>query len=834
MNDDELFAEPARRAGRLRGVKLEQRAFEATFDGARLRVEAVAAGIGRLRLAESAFAPQRSWDALQPLAPEPSAASAERAGGARLDVGGMRLELADDGRLEVIGPDGDAWLAQTEAAAWGRPRLGALGIRLREGDELPAGRDGVLARLSLRLDPQDRLWGFGQRTGGLDKRGRRLTNWAADPFGIGHHRGSDNLYQALPVFLAVKPGRAFGAFLHVSHLSRFDAGYSDPDLLSVEALGGEIDLFLFAGPTPAEVLEQLTRLTGRPMLPPAWALGFHQSRWGYDRPERLLEVVDGFRERHLPLDAVHLDIDYMRGYRSFTWDPQRFPDPAGFCDAVHRRGARVVTIIDPGVKDDPGAGYRVADEALERGLMLRNGDASPFRGYVWPDRALLPDFARAEVRAWWGDLHRDSLLEAGVDGVWNDMNEPTVFDAPFASGHARDRPIPLGLEHGDAEERATHLEVRNLYGALEGRATFEALERHRPESRPWVLTRSAGVGSQRTCATWMGDNNSWWEHLALSVPQLLGMGLSGSPHAGVDIGGFFENGQPELFARWMELGAFYPFMRNHTALGTRPQEPWAFGAEVEAVARQALELRYRLLPYLVTLAHEASERGAPLMRPLGYEYPNVDAVLDQDDVFLLGPWLLVAPALRPRQRWRSVVLPPGRWRDFWTGREVAGDAAGDARAALLPTLPGRPPLLLREGALLPLGEVRQSTASPPTELRLVVTAAARSRYRLVEDDGTSPAAAPRHGAARPGDAGVAITTLALDAEPGRLVLELGARSGGFDPPPRTLTVELRLDRPPERVRLDGRDVQATWDRERSAAELGWADDGAGHRLELTL
>lgn len=819
MEDVDLFAEPARAPGRLLEVTVETGAYVAAFERARLRVEAVSQGVARVRWAEQGFAPLRSWDVLQGSLPVASAEVRREEAGATLDLDGMRIELYGDGGLSVRGADGATWLRQARAPVWARARLDALGLPHREGDQLPAGPDGVLVRHALELDPDDRLWGFGQRTGGLDRRGRILTNWTSDTFGIRHHRGTDNLYQAQPLFLAVKPGRAFGAFLHVSHFSRFDAGYGRPDLLGIDALGGEIDLFVFAGPTPAAVVEQLTRVTGRPALPPHWALGFHQSRWGYASSAEIVALVDAFRERELPLDAVHLDIDYMRGYRTFTWDPERFPDPASLVREVHRRGARVVAIVDPGLKDEPGAGYAPADELSTRGYALRNADGSPFRGYVWPDRALFPDFSRGEVRAWWGEQHRASLVEPGVDGIWNDMNEPTVFDRPFSTGAARNRPFPLGLRHGDDGESASHLEVRNLYATLEGRATFEGLRRLAPERRPWVLTRSAFPGSQRTCATWMGDNCSWWEHLALSVPQLLSMGLSGSPHAGVDIGGFFENAGPELFSRWIELGAFYPFMRDHTAAGTRPQEPWAFGEEVEAVARAALELRYRLLPYLVTLAHEAAASGAPLMRPLGYEFPDEEAVLDVDDAFMLGPWLLVAPALRPRCRWRSAMLPPGRWLDFWTGAPVAPGAEDRARPALLEAVPGRPPALLREGALLPLGNVRQSSAEPLAELRLVAAPAARSAFAVVEDDGLS--AAWEAG-------GVARTPVSMRASADELVITLGARQGAYRPVSRTVALELRLAGPPASVLLDGARTDASWDAERSAAVVSWSDDGSEH------
>ena len=821
MDDAEIFETAPRTPGPLREVALEPERFLATFDHARLLVEAVSPGIARLRLAEGALAPSRSWDVLEvglPVAEPTVKASGD---GAILELDGMRVALdGASGAFTVGGVDGAEWLEQATPARWGRARLDRLALPHLEGDALPPGRDGVLARVALRLDPADRLWGFGQRTGGLDRRGRSLTHWTSDSFGIGHHRGSDNLYQAHPVFMAVQPGRAFGAFLHVSHFSRFDAGYADPDLLRIDALGGEVDLFLFAGPTPADVVEQLTRLTGRPLLPPHWALGFHQSRWGYASADEVVELVDAFRRRRLPLDAVHLDIDYMRGYRSFTWDPAGFPDPKAFTDAVHERGARVVTIIDPGIKDEPGAGYPVADELLTLGYTLRNDDGSPLRGYVWPERALFPDFARPEVRAWWGEQHRTSLVEAGVDGVWNDMNEPTAFDRPFATGAARNRPFPLGVAHGGAEESASHLEVRNLYATLEDRATYEALTEHAREVRPWVLTRSAYPGSQRYAATWMGDNNSWWEHLAMSVPQLLSMGLSGSPHGGVDIGGFFENGQPELFARWMELGAFYPFMRDHTAQGTRAQEPWAFGDEVEAVARAALELRYRLLPYLVTLAHEAAATGAPLLRPMGYEFPAEEEVLDVDDAFLLGRWLLVAPVTTPRQRWRQVVLPPGRWLDVWTGRPLADGEADRVRPVTVPAPLGRPPLLLRQGALVPLGNVRPSTAAPLSELRILAAPpAGASAFTVIEDDGETSAWK---------DGVVARTPLASAMHDGGLTLRIGARQGAFVPAPRRLAVELRLERRPSGVLLDGAEVEAPWDAARNAVVLAWADDGKEH------
>ncbi|HVA89092.1 MAG TPA: TIM-barrel domain-containing protein, partial [Chloroflexota bacterium] len=467
--------------------------------------------------------------------------------------------------------------------------------------------DSNVLRIAKAMAADEVYLGFGQRIGLPDRRGRIVTNWTSDPT-HGHHRGMDNLYQAHPVFLAQRPGLAWGLFLHSTWLSRFDVGATHQDTLEILTHGYELDYYLLYGPSPAEVVERLTGLVGRPALPPLWSLGYHQSRWGYDSAKKALALANGFRDRALPLDAIHLDIDYMRGYRDFTWDPARFPDPPALIAALRAQQVRVVTIIDPGVKYDLDAGYAPADQGLAQDVFVRTADGTPLTGYCWPDAALFPDFTRAATRAWWGACHRD-LVEAGVAGIWNDMNEPSIFERPFSEGGGEQVPMPPDTPLGEAGERTTPAEAHNIYGLLMCRATYEGLRALRPDQRPWVLTRSGYTGLQRYAVAWMGDNHSWWEHLEASVTQLAGMGLSGIPHVGVDIGGYFENASGELYARWIALGAFYPFMRTHSMIGVADQEPWAFGPRVEAVARQFINLRYRLLPYLYTLAHLASRTG---------------------------------------------------------------------------------------------------------------------------------------------------------------------------------------------------------------------------------
>jgi alpha-glucosidase len=282
-------------------------------------------------------------------------------------------------------------------------------------------------------------------------------------------------------------------------------------------------------------------------LPPRWALGYHQSRYSYYPADVVRRVAREFRERRLPADAIYLDIDYMDGYRVFTWHPERFADPRALTRDLAEQGFKLVTIIDPGVKYEPEGGYRAYDEGHERGYFIRDKQTGgEWMGFVWPGRCVFPDFVRAEVRRWWGDLHR-GLVEDGVRGIWNDMNEPAVH--AHANIHEdREFIVPDDdTPQGDCTEPTTHAETHNLYGHLEDRATYDGLRRLRPDERPFVLTRAGFAGVQRWSAVWTGDNSGVWEHLEMSLPQLMNLGLSGVPFVGVDIGGFWGNSTRDLF-----------------------------------------------------------------------------------------------------------------------------------------------------------------------------------------------------------------------------------------------------------------------------------------------
>ncbi len=812
---------PKETPGSLQGREHDARGLTLFFEQGCLRVSLLADNLARVRFAPGGqFSPRRSWDVAAPdnsFQPVPFDLSEEE-GGFVLTTEALRITVSSRGELAFRDRGGETFAADVASVTWEEAELEQATLRRREGDTLPEGAARVELRLRKRAPEGEHYYGFGERTGLLDKRGRVMTNWTIDPE-FGHGRSHDNLYQAHPFFMALRPGLAWGCFLHSTWYSQFDAGATKWEEVEFVTHGGELDYYIIYGPTPAGVVEGLTRLTGRPFLPPLWALGYHQSRWGYMNEEEMREMAREFRERDIPLDVLHFDIDYMRGYRDFTWHPERFPDPKGLLDDLREQEVRVVTIIDPGVKYDLSEEYGVARGGLMQDAFIYNADGTPYSGYCWPDAALFPDFAREETRQWWGEQHAGHI-EAGVAGIWNDMNEPAIFDKPFSEGTSAQNPMPLVTPQGAGDEATTHAEVHNLYGLLMCRATYEGLRRLRPNERPWILTRSAYTGIQRYAACWMGDNNSWWEHLEMSMPQLANMGLSGVPYVGADIGGFFDNPSAELYARWIELGTFYPFMRTHTCSGTNRQEPWSFGPEVEAIARDAIRLRYRLLPYLYTLAHEAHRTGAPIFRPMLYEFPDDRATYHRHDQIMVGPHLLVAPIYHPGNEYRMVYLPAGTWYDFRSGKGVEGPAQLAVHAPL-----GRIPLFVRGGGVLPLGNVRRSTIEPLTELTLAIYPDGESSWSWIEDDGESMAYEQGQ---------IAETRVRVTQEGERISIHVEARRGPFEPHPRTLAFQIQVPARPERVLVDGEAHEGwAWDEARGAVTLSWADDGQTHEIVLS-
>jgi alpha-glucosidase len=585
--------------------------------------------------------------------------------------------------------------------------------------------------------------------------------------------------------------------------SAIDVGAIVPGTLEYRADGGELRLYVMTG-TPQSVLERYTELTGRIQLPPLWVLGFHQSRWSYYPEARVMEIAREMRQRRLPCDVIHLDIHYMDGYRCFTWDKRHFPDPKRMLAALHEQGFKAISIIDPGIKIDPG--YWVYKEADAANAFIRYPSGVRFTGPVWPGSCHFPDFADPQVRQWWGGLYR-GLLDDGIDGFWNDMNEPALI-----AGRAG-QTVPVGVRHRkEGEMVATHAEIHNVYGLLMVRASTEGIGRLRPDRRPFVLSRSGWAGLQRYGAHWTGDNRSDWDHLRLSIQMVLSLGLSGIPIVGADVGGFTGGPTPELFARWIQVGAFTPFFRVHSMQGSPYQEPWAFGEEVEAIARQYIELRYRLLPYLYTAVWQAASTGCPVARPLAFVYPEDRNTTSLDDEYLWGDSFLVAPVIKPGAMGRPVYLPAGQWLDFWSGRPYEGGQIIEVEAPL-----EKLPLFVKAGSIVPLWPVQQYVGEQAIEnLTLQVYWADGEHISLYyEDDGLSP------DCARPENHRLSRLILRADDEGGQIVREVV--QGHYASSIRHITLD-----------IIGLQHEPLWVKAQAGELLGQAWDAQDNRLLLTL
>ncbi|WP_249470031.1 TIM-barrel domain-containing protein [Luteimonas galliterrae] len=603
------------------------------------------------------------------------------------------------------------------------------------------------------------LYGTGEVTGPLRRNDRSIELWNTDNFGYADKQAAGRrLYQSHPWVLGVrKDGSAFGLLFDSTWRAELRTGRK----IKLSSDGPPMPVIVVDRDSPQAVMRGLAELTGTMPLPPRWALGYQQSRWSYYPDSEALRIADEFRKRKIPADVLWMDIDYMDGFRVFTFSPEHFPDPKRFNADLRARGFHSVWMIDPGVKSEPG--YGVYDSGQARDVWVKDAKGKDYEGEVWPGMTKYPDFTRPDTRRWWADLYRDFMAQ-GVDGVWNDMNEPAVFNVP---GHT----MPADNQHRGGGDMAAgpHLQYHNVYGMLMVQATREGIEAANPERRPFVLTRANFLGGHRYAATWTGDNVSTWEHLKLSIPMSINLGLSGQPFSGPDIGGFGGEATPDLWGHWIALGAFYPFSRAHAMKDTGRKEPWAFGPEVEKAARIAIERRYRLLPYLYTLFRDSSIDGLPVMRPMFFADPRDADLRREEQAFLLGEDLLVVP------KWaRAPKLPKGVWRKISL---VEGDGKDAYQAELK----------LRGGAILPLGKVVQNTGEEslgPLTLLISLDEKGEARGRLYEDAGDG------YGY-RQGD--YLLTTYRAESRDGLVRVDIEGAEGKRARPSREIVVQVTTD-----------------------------------------
>lgn len=643
--------------------------------------------------------------------------------------------------------------------------------------------------VSKRLGEDEHVYGFGEKNGRLDKRGWNLGGynyamWNTDTYT--HDSSTDPLYVSVPFFMVLREGRAHGIFLDNTWRSFFDVGHDYPGRLTFGANGGDLDYYFINGPDPKSVIERYTALTGHMPLPPLWALGYNQCRYSYYPESRVRLVANEFREEKIPADVMWLDIDYQDNYKPFTWNNSRFPDPQKMIADLRAQHFRVVCILDPHPKAEKG--YAPYDQGIAGNYFVKNPDGSVFEGPVWPShaadnpgRSVFPDFTNPAARRWWGTLYR-GLMDDGIAGIWNDMDEPSVFDTPSGT-------MPLNLVFDNDGKPATGAEMHNVYGQQMSRATFEGLSQIQPGERAFVLTRASYAGGQRYAAIWTGDSASDWTALRQSLSMLLGLGMSGFPFCGSDIGGFVGAPSGELYTRWLQFGVFCPFMRSHSDSSSPSKEPWTFGYHNEAVNRRAIELRYELLPYIYNVMEQSTETGLPALRPLVLEFPEDEHLASIDDEFFFGDNLLVAPVLREGLTERDVYLPKGAWYDYWTGKSFGG-----GETVQVPVTLDSIPMFIRAGGFIFRQPVVQSTDEMPgNDLAVLVAPATKSESYLYEDDGHTLAyrdgqSMKRHFSQR--------------TKGRQTTIEISAPVGSYRPAKRNFVLQLWTEGKPRNVKLE--------------------------------
>jgi alpha-glucosidase len=700
-----LFAQGWQHIGSVQRVEKLPDGVELTAGKTKVRVTVFRGGIFRVRVAPAGTFPKDfSWAVVE--TPEPPATK------------------VDDAKEEVRVTSGNIVARIQKSPLLIDFQRDTGDVLVADDSDFPMAWENGRVQVWKKMPEDEGYYGLGDKAGPMNRRDRAFTMWNTDAYAW--RESTDPLYKTIPFFIGLRKGLAYGIFFDNTWRSSFDFGKEGHDFYSFGAEGGEINYYFFAGPTPAKIVQDFTALVGHTKLPPLWALGFQQSRYSYEPEERVYEVAKTFRDKKIPADAIYLDIDYQDKNKPFTINRKEFPTFEKMITDLSAQGFHTVLITDLHIKKDADHGYAPYDTGARDDVFVKRADGTTFAGAVWPGESVFPDFTMARAREWWGGLYKN-FVDMGAAGFWNDMNEPSVFLTPTKT-------MPLDVRHRlDDGTTLPHLAIHNVYGMENVRATQEGLLKLRPNERPFVLTRAAYAGAQRYAATWTGDNVAVWNHLGMSTPMLLSMGISGYGMVGDDIGGFAGSPTPTLLTRWIEAGAFNPIYRDHTAKGTADQEPWVHGPKHEAIRKHFIEERYRLLPYIYTSVEEMTRTGIPLMRPLLLAYPQSPEFFNDDGEFLFGPDLFVSPVTTELQDEKVIQLPPGSWYDYWSGEKSSDRELKKLKPAL-----DQVPVYVRAGAIVPRQPLVQNTGETPKgPLELRVYPGPDCKGSLYEDDGHS-------------------------------------------------------------------------------------------------
>lgn len=617
----------------------------------------------------------------------------------------IKVQIADDFAVDFYKSDGGILAADYRGERTIVKKVSWETVEMLEAeghDVSGLKEEEIQFQIVKQLDEGDDFYGLGDKSGFLNKKYYEYENWNSD-LPQAHNEDFKALYKSVPILMCLKKNAAYGIFFDNTFRSSINLGKENPKYYYYTAKGGNLDYYFMAGDDLQDIVRSYTYLTGTTPLPQLWTLGYQQSRWGYENTEDINYVVDTYRKEQIPLDVIHFDIDYMEHCKVFTWDEANYGKKGELFASLRERGVKPVTIIDPGTKLEEG--YFMHDEGVANDYFVKDAGGNVYVNVVWPGDSNYPDFGRKEVRDWWAEKHR-MLVDMGVGGIWNDMNEPASFNGE----------LPQDVVFYDEDRKTNHAEMHNVYGHLMSKAAYEGLK-GLTGKRPFVITRACYAGSQKYTTVWTGDNQSLWHHLQMVIPQLCNLGMSGFAFCGTDVGGFGADCTPELLCRWVEAACFSPLFRNHSAKGTRTQEPWRFGKEVTDINRKYIKLRYQFIPYIYDLLYQGETTGLPVMRPLVLHYPYDPEVRNLNSEYLVGEHLLVAPVLEQGVTKRVVYLPEGVWYDYWTGERIEG------KQYILKDAPiDVCPMYIKAGSIIPTYEAVQYVGEKPyNKLRLLIT-----------------------------------------------------------------------------------------------------------------